>query len=231
MLVLLEYTSTIQNLVLFCNSFLSNHHLNNGAVTISGMEAAHSIDDDVSCSINEIITAVERDAALKSPVHVEEKEGAGKASAGGTFAKLSKEQLLEYTKKQKREIKRLNAELTERKRKNAEPNPAHYSAKNADSFDLFWELLPRRPPWQQRLARVSLSSLLTLLSSRLRTAQCSLRAAFYQWTALAVQSRFLAASDALGETRASNTHLEQRFMTSRYVMSHSLTLFLTCAVM
>jgi hypothetical protein len=139
-------------------------------------------------------------------------EAAGAAGAGGVFTKLSKEQLIEYIKKQKKEIKKLKADLAEelQQRKTADtPSAATLSAHN---FDLFWELLDRRPKWQQRLARASLASLLTLAPALHSSARSQLQAAFHKWRAQTSSSCLGEVRSALEENKLTNAHLEQRLV-------------------
>ena len=140
-------------------------------------------------------------------------------TGGGLFAKLSKEQLIEYTKKQKKEIKKLKADLAaEQKRRVDGPNTTTIQSSveaarssHASSFDLFWELVDRRPHWQQKLAKVSLTALLSLAPARHHAAHTKLQSAFYKWRANTAAECLVQVSSALKENEMTNAHLEQRY--------------------
>eukprot|EP00603_Paraphysomonas_imperforata_P007928 CAMPEP_0114413850 /NCGR_PEP_ID=MMETSP0103-20121206/1074_1 /TAXON_ID=37642 ORGANISM="Paraphysomonas imperforata, Strain PA2" /NCGR_SAMPLE_ID=MMETSP0103 /ASSEMBLY_ACC=CAM_ASM_000201 /LENGTH=1218 /DNA_ID=CAMNT_0001581951 /DNA_START=181 /DNA_END=3837 /DNA_ORIENTATION=- len=121
----------------------------------------------------------------------------------GVFARLSKEQLVEYTKKQKKEIKKLKTELAERQRQELAPS-------SDISLDLFWATVERRPEWQQRLAKVSLTAMFTHVAVFRRLANAKLHSAFYKWSAMVGRSCLSDASCALEENKMTNAHLEQR---------------------
>jgi hypothetical protein len=130
----------------------------------------------------------------------------------GVFAKLSKEQLIEYTKKQKKEIKKLKGEISQfHDERSAQIESNEIASNNNASFDLFWELLDRRPQWQQRLAKVSVSSLLGHAPTLQRAARATLHSAFYQWSAQTSRSYRSHIRGALQESKMTNAHLEQRY--------------------
>lgn len=141
-------------------------------------------------------------------------KGEGSTSQQGLFVKLSKEQLIEYTKRQKKEIKKLRADLAEQQKlatqQQHESQLVTQDTSAVNSFDLFWELLDRRPAWQQQLARVSLSALLGRAKALRTSARLHLQSAFSHWSAQTSRAGLLQTSSILEENRAANTHLEQR---------------------
>ena len=153
-------------------------------------------------------------------------------SSGGGLSKLTAEQLLEYVKKQNVKMKKLKIENDALHKnvsdlkvniielKKAEPintscDPVESSQlDNWSSYNLFWDLIDRRPDWQQALARIALKFLCQSLS-KLNPAvgsSFSLRHAFSKWVTMSNLVKVNTLQTSLEECRHTNAHLEQRYV-------------------
>lgn len=151
-----------------------------------------------------------------------------KVQTSGGLAKLTAEQLLEYVKKQNVKMKKLKSENDGLQKTIAELNSTIEEMKSrptpkteatsvvastdASSYDLFWELIERRPSWQQNLAKVSLQYLVDNVSklNPLISNSTAVRHAFSKWMLVCQGAKTASVEARLEETKKNNSFLEQR---------------------
>ena len=131
-------------------------------------------------------------------------------------AELSPEQLLEYIKKQKSRIKRLQQQCESlQKGKESTSDGSSVSEQTIQNNTLFWEMINRAPPFQQKLGRAALNSLvLTLgLSSIGKIFPSQLkRASFGKWKTFSLKIRTVTAEKIAEDAKQNLSQLEQRYI-------------------
>jgi hypothetical protein len=167
-----------------------------------------------------------------------------KPQSSGGLSKLTAEQLLDYVKKQNIKMKKLKSEnealqkttlalngtINDLKSKAIETGPslADSSVVDGSSYNLFWDLIDRRPPWQQKLAKLSLVSMVGNLTklSPATGASSSVRRAFHKWVLAAHSIKTESVQASLEESKKANGLLEQRWVIVTGVLVCSVELLL-----
>lgn len=164
---------------------------------------------------------ISKNEETKSPVNEE-----NKASSGG-LAKLTAEQLLDYVKKQNLKMKKLKGEneaqlktisdltttISDLKLKSkVDVSLTDSSVVDGNGYNLFWDLIDRRPLWQQKLAKLSLLSMVCNLSkiNPMLGKSSSVRRSFQKWALYTQNSKIGSIQSNLDESKKANSLLEQR---------------------
>lgn len=132
---------------------------------------------------------------------------------------LSTEQLLEYIKKQKARIKRLEKETESLKNEREQLKLAQIERSNVTDGSnpaFFWELIEREKPFKRKLAKAALQSLVTVVqcSSHSKTALLRLHNAkgifFNKWKTYTLQDQLHKSTSQCDELRHCLIQTEQR---------------------
>lgn len=133
---------------------------------------------------------------------------------------LSNDQLLDYIKKQKNRIKRLEKDKENLQKENKEQGQQIDAASGArsgaesssDNSSLFWGLIDRETPFKQKLAKSALNFLIgTITKSSLgRKCLTSMRSLFDRWKQQTVQLKIATMSNDLVDSSKSLAALEQK---------------------
>lgn len=134
-------------------------------------------------------------------------------------AALSNDQLLDYIKKQKAKIKRLEKEKETHLKENAERGQrvdatlgARDNSPSSSDSSLFWELIERETPFRQKLAKSALNFLVGTISKSSMGKKCvaSKRTLFDRWKHETLLSKMSSISADLVDSTKSYTALEQK---------------------
>ena len=131
---------------------------------------------------------------------------------------LSNEQLLDYVKKQKARIKRLEKEketltkLNSEQRRQIEAGAQPISSSLSDDSSLFWGLIDRESSFKQKLATTALNHLVSTISNSSLGSRSfpSRRSLFDRWRDHTIQSKIMTISGALLDSNKSFAALEQK---------------------
>ena len=131
---------------------------------------------------------------------------------------LSNEQLLDYVKKQKARIKRLEKEketltkLNSEQGRQIEAGAQPISSSFSDDTSLFWGLIERESLFKQKLATTALNHLVSTVSNSSLGRRClpSRRSLFDRWRDHIIQSKIMTLSGALLDSNKSFAALEQK---------------------
>lgn len=134
-------------------------------------------------------------------------------------AALSNDQLLDYIKKQKAKIKRLEKEKETQLKENTEREQrvdatlgARDNVQSSSDSSLFWGLIDRETPFRQKLARSALNFLVGTISksSMGKKSVASKRTLFDRWKHETLLSRMSSITTDLADSNKSYAALEQK---------------------
>lgn len=133
---------------------------------------------------------------------------------------LSNDQLLDYIKKQKSRIKRLEKEKEALQKENIEHERQNESKtgsrvnleSSTDNSSIFWGLIDKESPFKQKLAKSALNFLIGTISKSSLGRKCviSKRTLFDRWKEHMVLSKMLILSNELHDSNKSYVALEQK---------------------
>lgn len=142
---------------------------------------------------------------------------------------LSNDQLLDYIKKQKARIKRLEKEKENLTKVNAEQERQieagvqPINSSSSDNSSLFWGLIDRESSFKQKLATSALSFLVSTISktSLGRRYIPSRRSLFDRWKEVTIQSKIITISGALSDSHKSFAALEQKSLKLKALLART----------
>ena len=142
---------------------------------------------------------------------------------------LSNDQLLDYIKKQKARIKRLEKEKENLTKVNAEQERQieagvqPINSSSSDNSSLFWGLIDRESSFKQKLATSALSFLVSTIgkTSLGRRYIPSRRSLFDRWKEVTIQSKIITISGALSDSHKSFAALEQKSLKLKALLART----------
>ena len=139
---------------------------------------------------------------------------------------LTNDQLLDYIKKQKSRIKRLEKDALQRESsEKGQMNgiSKHGNDSQSDNSSLFWGLIDRESPFKQRLAKSALNFLMGTISKSGLGRKCvaSKRSLFDRWKEKTVNCKITAISNELTDLNKSFVTLEQKSSKLKALLARS----------
>jgi hypothetical protein len=143
---------------------------------------------------------------------------------------LTNDQLLDYIKKQKARIKRLEKDALqkesaekEKEKEQINGTPKVGNDLQSDNSSLFWGLIDRESPFKKKLAKSALNFLIGTISKSGLGRKCvpSKRSLFDRWKEKAAQCKITAISNELTDLNKSFATLEQKSVKLKALLARS----------